>query len=521
MRNSFLKWLTAMACIPLISCISQNATGTVGTLKETADFSIWWALSGERILKKSLPSRKISKSVQIYLARNEAESFQLVVHPKRDLNVRLSNITTIEGLAISCNVVGFVRTNESFSVPDILHDCGEINLKKEENALFWITARTDDSIKGGNYKVTLKINEEELRVYVHIFDFTLPIKPSIETLARIWWNEDLGRTVEIKEVYKNLKEHKVLNGGPIIPSFKVMFDEKAERIRIDFRAFDQMAEYLLDESEHTGFVVPFLFGNRGGLFNDKWLNRFPVTSQEFERYYGDYCSQVANHLREKGWIEKAYMQLWDEPKNKDLETIARIARIVRKMAPGLKIYVTTLPQEELYGLVDAWSVLLQRKYFDVDKVKKRQQVGEEIWGYQNDHYNYVSHPLNIRLLPWLTRKYNLYGIEWWAINRWDKYFGVKPQWKAGNGVFLHLPVGQSKKPLNSIRWELYRDGLEDIEYITLLQKKAGKERADNIINQVIKGIDPDERVVDPYLLEKLRLQMGKEIEKLYKGSEKN
>jgi len=514
MRNSLLKWLILIICTYLFNCVDPLASGAEGILKETVDYTIWWALSGKRIMKETLPSRLVSDSVQIYLARNEAESFQVVVRPKRDLHVQLRNINMIEGLTISCNTVGFVRVDESHSVPDILYECGEVNLKKGENAIFWMTARTDSRIKAGDYRFTLRMNGDKISVHVHIFDFTLPIKPTIDTLARIWWNEEVGKYVEIKEVYKNLKEHRIHNGGPITPSFKVTFDELDKRVEVDFRAFDQIAEYLLRELEYNGFIVPFFFGNRGGLFNEKWLNKLPITSPEFEKYFGSYCAQVAQHLKEKGWIKKAYMQLWDEPVEKDLKTIVKIARVVKRTAPGLKVYITTPPRKELYGLVDAWSVLLQRKYFDATAIEKRQQLGEEIWGYQNDHFNYLSHPLHMRLLPWLAKKYNLQGIEWWAINRWDKYFGVKPQWKAGNGVLLYLPVGQDKKPLNSIRWELYRDGLEDADYLSLLEKKAGRDNMIRYVDKLIKGIDPEERVVDPQLLDSLRIAIGKEIERL-------
>lgn len=522
MKNLLLILLILTADVIFFNYASKTeAFGSV--IRNSTDYQLWWALSGERVMRDEKPKQKDFREIQIYLAKNEVESFQLIITPKTDTKVKITHLPKSKGLKVFCNTVGFV-SSEKLSIPDILYDCKPQKLKKSENGIFWISVKTFPETKAGNHVLYTKLNNEKVKINIHVFDFTLPAESSIKTVGRIWWKKDMVEKTELRLLYENLKDHRVFNGGYVMPGPKVVFDEKKNKILVDFRDFDKVAGYLINDLKYEGFFIPFFFGNNAGVTHEKWLDKIPISSKDFETYYGDYIYQLSAHLKEKGWLNKAYIQPWDEPQQKDLDKLIRIAKIIRKHAPGLKIYITTSPKKELYGLVDVWTVPLLKKYFDYEVIKARQSVGEEVWGYQNYHFSYSSQPLNIRLLPWLVKKYNLQGIEWWSVNHWrPEYYEIDPYLrdKPGNGIFLYPPADNSRMPLSSIRWELYRDGLEDAEYLELLEKKIGKEKVNLLISKIIKGIDPDERVVDPYLLERLRIQMGKEIEKFNKRSEKN
>lgn len=514
-KNGILRLMLAalITCLVISNC-SINTISFNGIIKDTDSYSIWWTLSGNRILTNTVPLKAHSEGIEIHLAKNEVESFQLVVAPKKDMTANPIKLPEKDGLEFFCNSVGFINIGAS-SVPDILYDCKTTALKKGENSIFWITVKTLPETKSGDYEAYLELNDEKISIKVHVFDFALPAKSSIKTVGRVWWSDKLNKKIELVNMYKNLIEHRVFNGGYVIPPPKVAFDMENSKVKIDFRGFDRMAEYLLAKLNYDAFFVPFFFGGWGGLANDKWLDEIPVESKEFEKYYGEYLTQLAAHLKDKGWLDRTYIQPWDEPQDRDMDKVIKILKIIRNNAPGLKIYLTTWSQKELYGLVDIWTVPLYRESFNHKEIKKRQALGEEVWGYQNTHFNYTSNPLNMRLLPWLVKKYGLQGIEWWSVSRWPDVFGFNPDFRPGDGILLYQPVDNSRKPLNSIRWELYRDGLEDSEYIAFLEKKIGKEKTDKMINQLVKGINTDARVVDPYSFERLRIKMGREIEKLY------
>jgi hypothetical protein len=516
MKNSAWTFLTLIAVLTFADFASK-AEAVDNVIRDTADYRLWSALSGERIMQDSRPEQTTSNEIQISLAKNEVESFQLIITPKTDVTVNLTSLPVSKDLEVLCNTVGFVKEGGT-SIPDVLFDCGPQVLEKDKNGIFWITVKTFRETKAGDYVLYAMLNDKKIKLNVHVFGFALPSKSSIKTVGRIWWKKEMSQKVELRNIYDNLKDHRIFNGGYVMPVPQVTIDSITNHVAIDFTKFDETAKYLVRELGYDGYFVPFAFGGWEGLANDKWLNKIPVRSKEFEKYYGEYLVKLARHLKENGLLDKAYIQPWDEPQKKDLDSVARIAKIVRLYAPHLKIYLTALPQKELYGLVDVWTVPLMKGKFDLDKIRERQAKGEEVWGYQNNYFNYSSHPLQMRLLPWRIYKYGLQGLEWWAVNRWDEFFGISPQLMPGNGVFIYYPRDDHhRRPLNSIRWELYRDGLEDAEYFVLLEKKVGKEAVNRYVSELIKGVDPDEGVVDPALLERLRITIGGEIEKHYNG----
>jgi hypothetical protein len=451
-------------------------------------------------------------TILVSLAKNETESFQLIVTPKEDIPVKVSITSQQSDLEVQCFKVGFVQT-VSGEIPDSLEECGPQRPGSGHNAIFWIRIKTSRNSLPGERNIYLTVNDKDkFLVKTRIFNFVLPEHPSVKTIGRIWWTKEIADDIKLTSLYENLSEHLVFNGGYAIPGPFVHYDEDRKKLSIDFREFDKTADDLIRRLNYEGFFVPYFFGNWNGLVNEKWLDKIPVLSSDFERFFGEYCAQLAEHLKKMGWLEKVYIQPWDEPQQKDIDKVARIARIVRANAPGLKIFVASALKKELFGLVDAWSVPLSTKYIDPRQIRARQSRGDEVWGYQNYNYNLLSPPLNMRLLPWVAKKYGLQGIEWWAINHWDKYFGHNSGLEEGNGFFLYSSTGINRKPINSIRWELYRKGLEDVEYITLYERKKGNTSASWILDQIIKGIDPDQRIIDSVLLEKLRAQMGNEIE---------
>ena len=94
----------------------------------------------------------------------------------------------------------------------------------------------------------------------------------------------------------------------------------------------------------------------------------------------------------------------------------------------------------------------------------------------NNGVNFPDHrPIRVRLWPWLLRKYVVDGTySWWGTTCWRGEF--EDPWTAGrgsSGVLLYPPrTPDERGPIDSIRWELFREGLEDYEYIALADELA-------------------------------------------------
>ena len=75
--------------------------------------------------------------------------------------------------------------------------------------------------------------------------------------------------------------------------------------------------------------------------------------------------QVAQHLREKGWLDKAYLYLWDEPEPDYFDKVVALQKLALQGDPGFKIWETTSPNyQAFWGVVKAWSVPFGRPHFN-------------------------------------------------------------------------------------------------------------------------------------------------------------
>ena len=80
--------------------------------------------------------------------------------------------------------------------------------------------------------------------------------------------------------------------------------------------------------------------------------------------------------------------------------------------------------------------------------------------------------IDYRIVPWMCWKYDIRGFLYWCVNWWTLVDPFKSaantKWEQnGNGLLFYPgPNG----PLDSLRAEIFRDGMEDYEYFYLLKK---------------------------------------------------
>lgn len=293
------------------------------------------------------------------------------------------------------------------------------------------------------------------------------------------------------------------------------------RARVDFTQFDAWAARWLDlrgtddhdrslsQSPFNSFRLP-LRGMGGGTFHSRHLGElegFAEGTPEHARLFQDYLSQVERHLRDKGWLDEAFTYWFDEPDPKDYEFVVAGQQRIKAAAPGLKRMMTEQPEPELMGHVDIWCALSPE--WTPDTVRARGDAGEEVWWYictgPKAPYvtEFIDHPgTELRLWPWQSWQYGVNGVLIWATlwwhsptaypdrlqNPWEDPMswvsgygtpaGTRSPWGNGDGRFLYPPRRDPNTaaepslegPINSIRWENLRDGMEDYEYFWLLRE---------------------------------------------------
>ncbi|MDQ3814479.1 MAG: DUF6067 family protein, partial [Armatimonadota bacterium] len=289
------------------------------------------------------------------------------------------------------------------------------------------------------------------------------------------------------------------------------------QVKVDFTAFDEAAHRAFEQYRFTAWRLP-IQGLGGGTFHERYPGRigpYEAGSPEYEALMGSYLRQLQEHLEAKGWLDKAYIYWFDEPDPKDYAFVRDTNERIKKYAPKLTRMLTEQPEPELIGTVDLWCPVTSS--FDPQRAAERMKAGERFWWYVCTGPKapyvtlFIDHPaVEMRTWLWQTWKYGVRGILVWESNYWtsdaaypnslqnpwedpmswvsgySQPAGAKTGWGNGDGRFLYPPnrqpgIDKSKflgGPINSIRWEMLREGIEDYEYFHLLRRQieAAKKR---------------------------------------------
>lgn len=527
-------------------------------LSENKDVVMWWCESGWKIHRNKAAPQKPSGSaepIRISCARGEFESAQVVLTPLTDGEILSAQVEFLAsggsqpGVSVSFYEVAYVPvthpTDSSTTrglYPDPLPPLKTpLKLKALNNQPIWITVRVPEHAIAGNYDghIVLKTSygEFKLPITLTIFDFTLPKEShlrsafglstsSINHYHKLQKQED--KELVYEKYLKNFAEHRIspysfFDYHPIKISF--IGEGTNKQSAVDFSRFDIAAEKWLDKYGFNSFRLP-LKGMGGGTFHSRYLGNlegFKEGTPEHARLFKDYLSKVENHLKQRGWLEKAYTYWFDEPDKKDYEFVVEGMKRIKAAAPGLKRMLTEQPEPELIGHVDIWCGLTPE--WNKELVEQCRKRGEEVWWYiccaPKTPYitEFIDHPgTELRLWPWQSWQYGVQGILVWETTYWtsscvysnklqnpwedpmsyvsgyDYPVGYVGYWGNGDGRFLYPPRRDPNTatepclddPINSIRWEQLRDGIEDYEYFWLLSKHCERIAKKQPNNSLIK-----------------------------------
>lgn len=263
----------------------------------------------------------------------------------------------------------------------------------------------------------------------------------------------------------------------------------------DFTRFDEGARRYLDDFRFNAFNLPSMPGEIGGH------RRF---TDEYKRLHALMQGPVIEHLRERGWLDRAYAYWFDEPSEEDYPYVAEGMTLLGENCPGLTRLLTEQPEPPLFDVVDLWVPVLSM--YRPDDCRARQEAGQDVWWYvccgPHAPYpnNFVDHPaINQRIRPWMAQKYGVTGELYWATtfyghmpdgktirNPWEDAMTYRPSggyWGNGDGMLLY-PAARAPSetpvldgPVVSIRWEMLRDGIEDWEYMWTLKQEMARLEA--------------------------------------------
>jgi glycosyl hydrolase family 123 len=326
----------------------------------------------------------------------------------------------------------------------------------------------------------------------------------------------------------------------------------------DWSAWDRELTRVMDLYGFNTFRLKPL-GMRG---NPPSIAGFAEGTPEYTLALKAYLGEMNRHFKEKGLLEEAFFYWIDEPQPPRFPIVMNGCKKLSTYAPDVTSMVTVDARPELFGGPDLWCPLPRAQDFDV--MEERRAAGDRFWWYvctgPKTPYPglFTDHPgTDLRVWLWQTWKYNFEGILIWQTNSWHSRtaypdgpqdplkdpmtwksgYGLKPGMRApfgnGDGRFLYPPQGATGKqsnpvmegPIESIRWEILRDALEDFEYLAVLRRLLEEKESDlskrekrrvQALLEVPDAITSEVTVYtkDPAPIEKQRDRIARAIEEL-------
>ena len=551
-----------------------------------------WAVPGEqkvrpndRIENSNLVWSAEKKKITVAGAGNEHVSFQVVIttpvppgwRPKAPdgFFVKASDLTSANGESILKNQVSLFLEHyiQIYAIsspigatglwPDALAPLKEPFSMQAQYAVvgnrpIWVDVFIPSGTPKGNYSGTITVTRfdkiiETLGVEVEVYGFSLPEETHLITYVNIskseiarFYNKQEA-SPEMEELTQNyftfLYEHRMETwfNDPLVPAITI----KGETVELKFN--DQRYNQYLNKQKTKRVILETAPND---IIRQYGQDHFSDASVKMVKQY---LAAVESYFRKNGWRDRlVFNSPIDEPNTKqDYEDTRRWARIVHETVPGIPFLATESPVTDnpewgsLRGYVNNYCVHGNSLNDPVVKQALREEQakgGEATWyiscdqAYPQPNYFIDAPALDPVMVPWITERYKMNGILYWAANFWNQ---TPDPWldpvtyisgfECSGGYVLNgegsliYPGNHTKRytgqpdvngAVSSVRFELLRDGIEDYEYLWMLKNKGDTDFADKQVQNLVIDVSTFSRNLEELYL--TRKAMARKLEQLSK-----
>jgi len=545
----------------------------------------WWTTHPLEKVKPfdPVPSAPM-QSVDLCAGRNEFEPFQIVLRAKSKdrsgVDVDFSDFRNAEGAEISGKNVTvyleeFVNLSRPSSVeggeglwPDPLiprvdryaneaRNAFPFTVQRGRNRTLWVEIFVPVTAHPGKYTGSARISLGGRALFSVPINLTVWrfVLPSTSTLRSSFGLSGINALKQHRGRYTNDKDlhfitgmytkaallHRISTHGGSMQPPKFSYD--AGKMQLDWRDYDAEVGPFLN-----GVAVPEgepLQGARATSAEIRTPKAFETDEQEKL-----YWTEWTKHFQQKGWADRLFLYLWDEPASSDYPEVLKRGRVSEQASPRLRNLVTVAFTRKLEEVVQIWVPLvncleLKPGYADfcdqtppLDAYARQTQPGKSLWFYQSC----ASHGCNMvggqyfagwpsymidmpgaanRVMQWLAWKFRMEGELYYSMNEAygqdnDPWVNIRLFGGNGDGTLFYPGRpnrigGRTDIPIESIRLKLIREGMEDYEYLAMLAKLDGRQAADQYADRIVKK---------PYLWEsrpeiflKVRQELGEALDR--------
>ncbi len=360
-----------------------------------------------------------------------------------------------------------------------------VAIPKGENRQFWVTLKVPDDAQAGVYTGKLEFTADgnpagNLGLRVRVLPFKLPTPMTYynlenEYLVTIYATDvlDISRRLERdpekakahqKAIYRNLLEHNVRNIQSLADiNNRKDRDEARNEIRAELRLMKEV-------------VVPMK-----PLLAAGWVFPSPGDDQreDMEERFRERIDDFVKTVKEEVGHDDIYLSTWDEATEARVKTFRGLTEYTQEQ--NMKIWMTTAEGSHFNLAGYAIDYANHGGWPQKEKAALWHAVGAKITSYAGPHTG-PENPDLFRRWEGLARyKENYDGsFNYKYLNQLQPTNGERSKQNVWNdfinedyrGFCMVYPTAESV--IDTIAWEGFREGIDDVRYATLLKQEAQK-----------------------------------------------
>ena len=591
-HNSFFKLLcSGIFLLVSINSIAQVQTGAIDDVQVAIDAELAvWAVPAEQKVRpddrtenNNLIWTQTEKKIRIAGAGNEHVPFQVIITapvparrgPAADgFFIEATDLSSTGGRKIGKDQIEFFLQHyimldaksspigETGYWPDALAPIKEpFSMAAQYNVVknrpVWVDLTIPPGTPAGIYTGNIKVTQrgqlvETLNIEVEVYGFSLPDETPLITYINVsknWLSSFYNKPSDSEEMTKLTQTYyDFLYKNRMEPWFNDMLlpDVTVAGKNVEVKFDDERYKYYMNDLKTKRVLLNAFPGSLRRQIDDEHF------SKGFNQKVQSYLSQVEKYFKKNGWSDRlVFNSPIDEPRTEeDYEDTRRWAALVHEVSKDLPFLVTRTPVPPkdhpewgtLRGHVNNFSIHGNHlNNPEVKRVIREEQAGggEMTWyiscdqRYPQPNYFIDAPALDLVMVPWITERYKMNGILYWAVNFWTQTpnpwldagtfhsgFLCSGGWVLnGEGSVLY-PGDHTERytgqpnvdgPVSSIRFELLREGIEDHVYLSMLKNAGEAEFVDDQVRDLVIDVRAFSRNLEELYM--AREAMARRLEK--------
>ena len=382
--------------IAAFCCVVASGMACAGDKEVTGGLAVRSSL--DTIFADGAPQPEANRIIALRTAQRESESAQIAVIAGQE-QVSVTDVTSarlahvngqawIDAEHVRTELVGYVAIRENSwrgwkrlgLWPDVLMPMRAFETPAGECRLIWATICTPADATPGDYSGQITVHYGDgssacIDLSLHVYNFALPETPTLKTsywtaigsaypgglsdqrIARKLFDL-FGAYRTSTDVWAGVRYYREPDGA-------ITADSENTRRNIEYAAGVAGFNTLNIGSGCWGgapFADPTIHDRQTGKPLSKEQLRQIGKQPDLMKLY---LNQMCDWLESKGWLDRAYLQLWDEPARDTWAWGARKAYpSARAKEPRLRLLSVVGVHPDLQGLFDIWVPNLSAAFYD-------------------------------------------------------------------------------------------------------------------------------------------------------------